>query len=254
MDSTLAKAARNHSALVSREPRLAVLIDADNTSPKTANAIFKEIATLGEASVRRIYGDFSGTRLKSWKDKLETHAVVPFQQFAYTTGKNSTDIALVIDAMDLLHSGRFDGFVLVSSDSDFTRLASRIREQGLNVFGIGEEKTPEAFRKACKRFIFIENLIAESDAGSAGRSAKAGGAMQKQPPSKAVPLIAAAMRSSDEEDWVSLNLIGSHIHEAQPDFDSRTYGCAKLSDLLEKAGQFEVDRDVSPVRARIRRR
>ena len=156
--------------------------------------------------------------------------------------------------MDLLHSGRFDGFVLVSSDSDFTRLASRIREQGLNVFGIGEEKTPEAFRKACKRFIFIENLLAEGDAASPGRSSKAGPAMQKQPPSKAVPLIIAAMRSSDEEDWVSLNLIGSHIHEAEPDFDSRTYGCAKLSDLLDKAGQFEVDREVSPVRARIKRR
>ena len=254
MDSTLAQASLNRSGLVSREPRLAVLIDADNTSPKTANAIFKEIATLGEASVRRIYGDFSGTRLKSWKDKLQIHAVVPFQQFAYTTGKNSSDIALVIDAMDLLHSGRFDGFVLVSSDSDFTRLASRIREQGLNVYGIGEEKTPEAFRKACRRFIFIENLLADGEAPESGRASKSTPGMQKQPPSKAVPLIAAAMRSSDEEDWVSLNLIGSHIHEANPDFDSRTYGCAKLSDLLEKSGQFEVDRDVSPVRARIKRR
>ena len=140
-------------------PRLAVLIDADNTSPDWTEAIFEEVATLGEASVRRIYGDFSGTQLRGWNKKLENFAVLPHQQFAYTKGKNSSDIALVIDAMDLLHSGRFDGFVLVSSDSDFTRLASRVREQGLDVFGIGREKTPEAFRKACKRFIFVENLL-----------------------------------------------------------------------------------------------
>lgn len=255
MNTSLAQPRQNRSATESREPRLAVLIDADNTSPKWANAIFKEIATLGEASVRRIYGDFSGQRLQKWKEKLESHAVVPFQQFAYTTGKNSSDIALVIDAMDLVHTGRFDGFVLVSSDSDFTRLASRIREQGLNVFGIGQEKTPEAFRKACKRFIFIENLFAEPEIAASGKSSKSSGAaMKKQPPSKAVPLITAAMRSSDEEDWVSLGVIGSHIHESEPDFDSRTYGCAKLSDLLEKTGHFEVDREVSPVRARLKRR
>ena len=254
MNSSPAQPRQGRSGTVSREPRLAVLIDADNTSPKWANAVFKEIATLGEASVRRIYGDFSGQRLQNWKDRLESHAVVPFQQFAYTTGKNSSDIALVIDAMDLLHTGRFDGFVLVSSDSDFTRLASRIREQGLDVFGIGQEKTPEAFRKACKRFIFIENLFAEPEAAASGRAAKPGAATNKQPPSKAVPLITAAMRSTDEEDWVSLGVIGSHIHESEPDFDSRTYGCAKLSDLLEKTGHFEVDREVSPVRARLKRR
>ena len=254
MDSTLAQTQRSGTGTASREPRLAVLIDADNTSPKWANAIFKEIATLGEASVRRIYGDFSGQRLQKWKDKLESHAVVPFQQFAYTTGKNSSDIALVIDAMDLLHSGRFDGFVLISSDSDFTRLASRVREQGLNVFGIGQEQTPEAFRKACKRFIFIENLLAEPETGAAGKASRSASTMKKLPPSKAVPLITSAMRSSDEEDWVSLGAIGSHIHEAEPGFDSRTYGCAKLSDLLEKTGHFEVDRDVSPVRARLKPR
>ncbi len=254
MDSTLVQTRQNRSGTASRAPRLAVLIDADNTSPKWANALFKEIATLGEASVRRIYGDFSGQRLQKWKDELESHAVVPFQQFAYTTGKNSSDIALVIDAMDLLHTGRFDGFVLVSSDSDFTRLASRVREQGLEVFGIGQEQTPEAFRKACKRFIFIENLLADPETAASGRPSKSGSTMQKQPPSKAVPLITAAMRGSDEEDWVSLGVIGSHIHESEPDFDSRTYGCAKLSDLLEKSGHFEVDREVSPVRARLKQR
>ena len=127
------------------EPRLAVLIDADNTAPKWAEAIFEEIATLGEASVRRIYGDFSGPHLRSWEKKLAGLAVIPHQQFAYTKGKNSSDIALVIDAMDLMHTGRFDGFVLVSSDSDFARLASRLREQGLQVYGIGRTNTPESF-------------------------------------------------------------------------------------------------------------
>ena len=145
----------------SDELRLAVLIDADNTAAKWADAIFEEIATLGEASVRRIYGDFSGPQLRSWEKKLAGLAVIAHQQFTYTKGKNSSDIALVIDAMDLMHTGRFDGFVLVSSDSDFARLASRLREQGLQVFGIGKLNTPDAFRKACKRFIFIENLLSE---------------------------------------------------------------------------------------------
>lgn len=229
-------------------PRLAVLIDADNTSPNWAEAIFEEVATLGEASVRRIYGDFSNQQLSGWNKKLENFAVLPHQQFAYTKGKNSSDITLVIDAMDLLHTGRFDGFVLVSSDSDFTRLASRIREQGLDVFGIGRENTPEAFRKACKRFIFVENLL-EDDLED-GKAAKAAQPRRKQQPSKAVPLIRAAMRGQDEEDWIPLSVIGNHIHAANPDFDPRTYGCAKLSDLLEKTGLFEVDRNATPMRAR----
>ena len=218
----------------SDEARLAVLIDADNTSAKWADAIFEEIATLGEASVRRIYGDFSGPQLRSWERKLAGLAVVPHQQFAYTKGKNSSDIALVIDAMDLMHTGRFDGFVLVSSDSDFTRLASRLREQGLQVFGIGRRNTPEAFRKACKRFIFIENLLSDGDAvretdepgqgeplesgpearkpiarsepdAPTGETSLAAQdktetveTVQKQTPSKAVPLIKAAMRAHDD--------------------------------------------------------
>ncbi len=230
-------------------PRLAVLIDADNTSPDWTEAIFEEVATLGEASARRIYGDFSSPQLQGWKRKLETFAVVPHQQYAYTKGKNSSDIALVIDAMDLLHSGRFDGFVLVSSDSDFTRLASRIREQGTDVFGIGRETTPDAFRKACKRFIFVENLGDDEDLAD-DKPTKARVSRRKQPAAKAVPLIRAAMRGQDEDDWIELSIIGSHIHAANPDFDSRTYGCAKLSDLLEKTGLFEVDRNATPMRAR----
>lgn len=143
-----------------RSPRLAVLIDADNASAKIADGLFEEIAKIGEASVRRIYGDFSNARSRAWADILSKHAIIPQQQFAYTTGKNASDITLVIDAMDLLHSGRFDGFCLVSSDSDFTRLAARIREQGVDVFGFGEQKTPESFRQACRRFVYTENLLA----------------------------------------------------------------------------------------------
>ena len=142
--------------------KLAVLIDADNTSPKVADGLFEEVAKIGEASLRRIYGDFSKGQQAGWEKLLARHAILPTQQFAYTTGKNSTDITLVIDAMDLLHSGRFDGFCLVSSDSDFTRLAARIREQGIDVYGIGQQKTPEAFRQACTRFIFTENFVARA--------------------------------------------------------------------------------------------
>ena len=141
-----------------RAPRLCVLIDADNVPASYAEAIFEEIASLGEASVRRIYGDWSATRLNAWAKKVASLGLVADQQFSNTKGKNASDIGLVIAAMDFLHSGLFDGFVLVSSDSDFTRLAARVREQGLDVYGIGEKKTPEAFRMACKRFIYVENL------------------------------------------------------------------------------------------------
>ena len=253
--------------------RLAVLIDADNTAPKWAEAVFEEVATLGEASVRRIYGDFSGPHLRNWEKKLAGLAVIPQQQFSYTKGKNSSDIALVIDAMDLMHSGRFQGFVLVSSDSDFTRLASRLREQGLAVFGIGKMNTPESFRKACKRFIFVENLLGEAEARNSGaQGAKArtstgkepangegaeksegSESPRKQPPAKAAPLIKAAMRSYDD-DWVPLSVIGSHVRAANPEFDPRSYGCAKLVDLMKKIREFEVKRNDSGVRARMRER
>src|SRR6202000_2628430 len=160
-----------HMANESRTARLAVLIDAENTSAKIADGLFEEIAKIGEASVRRIYGDFSHPRSKAWADILSKHAIIPQQQFAYTTGKNASDITLVIDAMDLLHSGRFDGFCLVSSDSDFTRLAARIRERGVDVFGFGEQKTPESFRQACRKFVYTENLLpGGQDAASTSKS------------------------------------------------------------------------------------
>jgi len=216
-------------------PLLAVLIDADNSSPRWAEAIFDEIASLGEASVRRIYGDFSRQQMSGWQERLPGLALVPFHQPANTVGKNSSDIALVIDAMDLLHSGRFDGFVLVSSDSDFTRLASRIREQGLDVYGIGQQKTPEAFRKACKRFIFVENLIGDAAAPPGSREAP-----RRENPALALPLILAAFDTlGDEGDWVPMGPLGQALTTLHPDFDARSYGCAKLSDLIRKTGRFE---------------
>jgi hypothetical protein len=223
-----------------RPARLAVLIDADNASPRIADGLFDEIAKIGEASVRRIYGDFSGSRLKSWADILAKHAILPHQNFAYTTGKNASDIALVIDAMDLLHTGRFDGFCLISSDSDFTRLAARIREQGIDVFGFGTQKTPESFRQACRRFIFTENLLPDAPAPNGERPP---GAKPLQPPSAAMPLLRKAIAQMDDEDgWVGLGGVGQRLTNLAPDFDPRTYGHAKLGDLVEKTGSFEVDR------------
>ena len=231
-----------------QRPLLAVLIDADNTSPKFAAAIFDEVASFGEASVRRIYGDFASPQLGGWNKVLLEHGLNPQQSPAYTTGKNSSDIALVIDAMDLVHTGRFQGFVLVSSDSDFTSLASRIREQGLDVYGIGQKKTPDAFRRACKRFIFVENLGADaveqtapSDAGVPAPRSNGDGGNAKEPPSKVVPLVIQAMNSIDPDgDWYSLGQLGQYMVSAHPEFDARTYGSAKLSDLLRKSGRFEV--------------
>jgi uncharacterized LabA/DUF88 family protein len=223
-----------------RPQRLAVLIDAENTSPRIAEGLFTEIARIGEASVRRIYGDFSGTRLKSWADILARYAINPHQQFSYTTGKNASDIALVIDAMDLLHSGLFEGFCLVSSDSDFTRLASRIREQGVDVYGFGEHKTAESFRQACRRFIYTENLGATPPAPASGEPAPA---RRLQPPAEAVPLLRQVIAQMDDEDgWVQLGGVGQQLGNLAPDFDPRTYGSAKLSDLVRVTGAFEIER------------
>ncbi len=228
----------------SKPPLLAVLIDADNISAKHAEAMFEEIASLGEASIRRIYGDFAGGGPQGWtKEKLAALAIVPHQQFANTTGKNASDIALVIDAMDILHSGRFDGFVLISSDSDFTRLASRIREQGLDVFGMGMRKTPTAFVKACKRFIYVENLIAETQKPKpkqAKSDESVDSATALDDPAK---LVIRAMDAIDQDDeWFTLGQIGQFITAANPDFDTRSYGKRKLSDLIATLRVFETKR------------
>jgi uncharacterized LabA/DUF88 family protein len=222
-----------------RSPRLAVLIDADNASAKIADGLFEEIAKIGEASVRRIYGDFSDPRSKSWAEKLSRYAIIPQQQFAYTTGKNASDITLVIDAMDLLHSGRFDGFCLVSSDSDFTRLAARIREQGVDVFGFGEQKTPESFRQACRKFIYTENLLN----GTASNKGAVPTADPLQPVSAAVPTIKKVIAQMESEDgWVPLGEVGGRLSNLASDFDPRTFGFRKLSDLVRKTNSFEIER------------
>lgn len=222
-----------------RSPRLAVLIDADNASAKIVDGLFQEIARIGEASVRRIYGDFSSARSKAWADVLSRHAIIPHQQFAYTTGKNASDITLVIDAMDLLHSGRFDGFCLVSSDSDFTRLAARIREHGVDVFGFGEQKTPESFRQACRRFVYTENLLPGAAADGQGATPAT---KSLQPPSAAIPIIRKIMAEMESEDgWVSLGAIGTQLANLASDFDPRTFGFRKLSDLVRKTGAFEIE-------------
>ncbi|PRY24172.1 OST-HTH/LOTUS domain-containing protein [Aliiruegeria haliotis] len=224
-----------------QRPLLAVLIDADNTSPQFAKAIFDEIAAYGEASVRRCYGDFSSTQMKGWSKVQAEFGLVPHHQPANTVGKNASDIALVIDAMDLLHTGRFDGFVLVSSDSDFTRLASRVREQGLDVFGIGQRKTPEAFRKACKRFIFLENIdtaAAASEKTPADRKPDKAKSLNE-----ARDLILKAMDAIDpDDDWYALGQLGQYVVAANPDFDTRSYGKKKLSDLVQSIKIFETRR------------
>ncbi|MFN3262564.1 MAG: NYN domain-containing protein [Pikeienuella sp.] len=231
---------------LNRAPRLAVLIDADNASPKIAGDLFREIAKIGEASVRRIYGDFSSGQLASWLKVLPEHAILPQMNQANTTGKNASDIALVIDAMDLLHTGRFDGFCLVSSDSDFTRLAARIREQGVAVYGFGQEKTPKSFVQACQRFIYTENFVVSEAPTSQG---EAQGEAPKRPggrksPEDAMPLFIKAMGElAEDSEYVHLGALGQLIANMEPDFDPRSYGCAKLSSLVEKTGRFEIERN-----------
>jgi uncharacterized LabA/DUF88 family protein len=227
--------------------RLAVLIDADNAQPSIAEALLAEVAKYGTAHVKRAYGDWTGTSLRGWKDHLLAQSIQPIQQFAYTTGKNATDAAMVIDAMDLLYSGRFDGFCIVSSDSDFTRLAARIRESGLTVYGFGERKTPKPFVAACDKFIYIENLsYAESAAASADAPRPAAprhSAAQLRRDAALVSLLRNTVEgASDDDGWATLAGIGTILTKQRPDFDSRSYGYAKLSDLMTATGLFDLDR------------
>ena len=232
-------------------PRLAVLIDADNASTRIAPGLFETIARLGQASVRRIYGDFSQPQSKGWAELLAQHAILPQQQFAYTTGKNSTDIALVIDAMDLLHSGRFDGFCLVSSDSDFTRLAARIREHGVDVFGFGEQKTPQSFRQACLKFFYTESLQPTSPHAA---QATVGDATPLKQIDEAIALIRAALtRAASQDGWSNLGAVGSQMKAIDHDFDPGAYGCGKLSELVRKSGWFDDTVDGQGIRIRLRR-
>ena len=220
--------------------RLAVLIDADNAPANMARELFEEIARYGIASVKRIYGDWSSQHLSGWRDKLLHHALVPVQQFAYTKSKDATDMQLIIDAMDMLHDGHLHGFCIVSSDSDFTPLAQRIRNSGLLVYGFGRQQTPEAFRQACDRFITLENL-----GGDAAPAA------DRQPQENAQPAAPAPARKMDGttrtllykaikdcagegEGWASMGAIATYIRQTNPGFDSRDYGYSKLSKMLRE--------------------
>lgn len=224
------------------QPRLAVLIDADNARPSTTENLLTEIAKYGVASVKRIYGDWTTPNLSGWKQVLLEHSIQPIQQFRYTVGKNATDSAMIIDAMDLLYTNRFDGFCLVSSDSDFTRLASRIREAGLIVYGIGERKTPKAFVSACDKFIYTEVLLVKEDAQPAIRRKTSN---ELKGDTQLVALLRTALEAaSDESGWAQLGAVGSNIAKQAPEFDPRNYGYSKLGELAAATQLFEIDERV----------
>ncbi|QRX84586.1 NYN domain-containing protein [Glaciimonas sp. PAMC28666] len=233
---------------VSEAPRLAVLIDADNASAAIVDGLLSEVAKYGVASVKRIYGDWTDNRLGSWKECLLRNSIQPIQQFGYTKGKNATDSAMIIDAMDLLYTGRFDGFCIVSSDSDFTRLASRIREEGLTVYGFGERKTPQPFVTACDKFIYTELLtelavseVAEQEgtADTNGKSHRATNELRQD--TRLLRLLRSGVEAvSDEDGWAQLGSVGSYIAKQAPDFDAREYGYAKLSGLVAATELFDV--------------
>ncbi len=236
--------------------RLAVLIDADNAQASVIEGILAEVARFGEASVKRIYGDFTSPNSSSWKKVLQKYAIKPVQQFAYTTGKNSTDSTLIIDAMDLLYTRRLDGFCLITSDSDFTGLATRIREEGLLVLGFGEQKTPDAFRNVCNKFILTEVLRRPiSDPEVASNMSHTTTVTVEKPnlerlDSPVFPeefLLSALEQSSDESGWAHLGTFGSYLTKLQPDFDSRVYGFKKLSDLVKaKTDLFITEERLPP--------
>jgi uncharacterized LabA/DUF88 family protein len=222
--------------------RLAVLIDADNAQPLITEGLMSEVAKYGVASVKRIYGDWTTPSLSGWKAILLEHSIQPVQQFRYTVGKNATDSAMIIDTMDLLYTKRFDGFCLVSSDSDFTRLASRIREEGLLVYGFGEKKTPKAFVSACDKFIFTEVLRFHENTELA---VKRKTAIELKRDAKLVALLRSALEAaSDESGWAHLGVVGSNIAKQAPEFDPRNYGFSKLGELAAAIRLFDVDERV----------
>jgi len=236
--------------------RLAVLIDADNAQPSVIEGLLAEVAKLGVASVKRIYGDWTSTSTTQWKQSLLRYSITPVQQFAYTKGKNATDASLIIDAMDLMHTHRFGGFCLVSSDSDFTALARRLREEGLVVYGFGEKKTPDAFVAACDKFIYTEvlrpasgdaavvpaeapsppkHIEAPESAGPVQPAAAVGPSKSAEPQQVPLDLIRQAIEEeSDDSGWAHLGAVGAYIQRIRADFDTRLYGSKKLSELLKK--------------------
>jgi hypothetical protein len=236
------------------------LIDADNAQASVIEALLEEIAKFGEATVRRIYGDFTAPTSSSWKKFLNRHSIKPVQQFAYTTGKNATDSTMIIDAMDLLYTRRFDGFCLVTSDSDFTGLAVRLREEGLLVYGFGEQKTPEAFRNACHRFVLTE-LLRSPDTSPPHQGPAPLSTAPTEPLGSPPVLLAALARppfpekfllealesSADDSGWSHLGTFGSYIQKVQPDFDARLHGYKKLSELVRaRKDIFQVEERPAP--------
>ncbi|MFT4089818.1 MAG: NYN domain-containing protein [Asticcacaulis sp.] len=229
--------ARDHSSA------LALLIDGDNASPKIISGLLGEIANYGTAHVRRVYCDWTRPHLNAWKDCLLEYSIQPVQQFAYTTGKNATDGAMIIDAMDLLYTDRFSGFCNVSSDSDFARLAARIREQGVTVYGFGERKTPRPFITACDKFVYFDVLAPVPPAPDTGKRAV------KSPPANPAldqttldMLARAVTASADEDGRANLARVGTHLAKQAPDFDARNYGFHRLSDLAEASGIVDIER------------
>ncbi len=243
-----------HEMAAESSGTLALLIDGDNASPKIVVGLMAEIANYGTASVKRVYGDWTDPNLKGWKECLLEHSIQPMQQFAYTTGKNATDGAMIIDAMDLLYTGRFSGFCIVSSDSDFARLAARIREQGVTVYGFGERKTPRPFITACDKFVYFDVLNGQVEDGNAA-AVPAPQQQEVKPTAASQPakktglnkaardmLIKAIVATADEDGRANLAQVGGHLAKQAPDFDARNYGFPRLSDLVKSSGIVDVER------------
>jgi uncharacterized LabA/DUF88 family protein len=224
--------------------RLAVLIDADNTTASLAKELLEEIAKHGTPTIKRAYGDWTTPQLAGWKQELLGHAIQPMQQFAYTRGKNSTDSALIIDAMDLLYAGNLEGFVIVSSDSDFTRLATRLRESGMTVFGLGWRSTPTSFVAACDRFIYLDLL--RQDTKAPPPTEQAGGEPAAELPNLKDILRTAIAGTSKDDGWSNLAEVGSYLIKSHPAFDARDYGHAKLGELVRAESYVEVKDEASP--------
>ncbi|MDX1270882.1 NYN domain-containing protein [Bizionia paragorgiae] len=226
---------------------LAVLIDGDNIPSAHVKEMMEEIAKYGNPTIKRIYGDWTSPHLSKWKALLLENAITPIQQYAYTTGKNATDSAMIIDAMDILYTGQVGGFCLVSSDSDFTKLATRLREAGLQVIGIGEKKTPNPFIVACDKFIYIEIIRKQTGKKeSVSQKDNSKDSIDKITP-KVIKLIAATISDlSDEDGWAFLGDVGGLIQKKQPNFDSRNYGFDKLTPLIKSIGKFELEQRENP--------
>lgn len=226
-----------------RASHLAVLIDADNISARLADGVFAAIAEIGDTRVRRVYGDFSNGCAKAWAEMAAKHAIVPHHQFASAGGKNGSDIGLVVDAMDLLHTGTFDGFCLVSSDSDFTRLVSRIREQGIDVFGFGEQKTPDSYRWACCRFICVDGLVPIAPSIPPPAAPRP----DPQPPSRAAAIIKSVVEGMQTRDgWVYLSELGHRLSKTSPGLDPGRYGFGKLSEVIRATAPFGIEMSRTP--------